>query len=135
MAGITFLFNTLSGDSALMALVPNGIFRGMAPDQTVPPFIVLSFMAGPDTNTANAVRMMTRPLYQVTVQGPAGMSTILAAAAARIDDLLKRASGSVAGARIDAFYREQPLLRDLPPSLGVMWSAIGGLYRGEIEQV
>jgi len=132
-AGIEFLYNTLTGDSTLMALV-TGIYRGMAADGTVPPYVILSLQAGTDTLTANAVRLLTQPLYQVSAMGPASMSTQLAQAAARIDDLLKRTQGSVAGCRIDFCYREQPLLLDLPPTLGVMWSKIGGLYRMGIEQ-
>jgi hypothetical protein len=132
-AGIEFLYNTLTGDSTLMALV-TGVHRGKAPDLTVPPFVILTFQAGPDTLTANAIRLLNRGLYQVSAMGPANMSPLLAQAAARIDDLLKRTSGSVTGGHIDACYREQPLLRDLPPVNGDAWAALGGLYRLEIEQ-
>ncbi len=133
VSGLEFIYNTLTGDTTLMAIV-TGVYRGMAPDQAVPPFVILSLQAGSDTLTANAVRLLTQALYQVSATGPASMSTQLAQAAARIDDLLKRASGTVTGGRIDYCYRESPLLLDLPPSLGVMWSKFGGLYRCGIEQ-
>lgn len=138
VAGMEFIYATLTGDTTLMALV-TGVYRGMASDQAIPPFVVISYQAGSDTVTANAVRLMTRALYQVTATGPAGMSPQLATAAARIDDLLKPKpggiSGSVPGGQIDSCYREAPLLRDLPPENAVMWSAIGGMYRLEIQQI
>ncbi len=131
-AGIEFLYNTLNGDSTLMALV-TGIYRDKAPDAAVPPFVILTHQAGSDTLTANAVRLLTRSLYQVGVQGPDSMSPQLAAAAGRIDTLLKRTSGTVTGAIIDACYREQPLLLGQPPVNGMEWSKMGGLYRLEIQ--
>ncbi len=131
-AGIEFLYNTLNGDSTLMALV-TGIYRDKAPDAALPPFVILTHQAGSDTLTANAVRLLTRSLYQVGVQGPDSMSPQLASAAGRIDALLKRTSGSVTGALIDACYREQPMARGLPPVNGMEWSAFGGLYRLEIQ--
>jgi hypothetical protein len=135
VSGLAFLYTTLTGDATLMAIATGGVYRGMAPDQTVPPFIILALQSSSDSLTANAVRLLTQALYQVSVTGPAGMSTQLAQAAARIDDLLKRASGSVTGGRIDYCYREQPLFIDLPPENGVMWSRVGGLYRLGIEQI
>ena len=131
-AGIEFLYNTLTGDSTLMALV-TGVYRDKAPDAAIPPFVILSHQAGSDTLTANAIRLMTRSLYQVVVLGPDSMSPTLAAAAGRIDALLKRTNGTVAGAAIDACYREMPLLLGQPPVNGLAWSKFGGLYRLEIQ--
>jgi hypothetical protein len=131
-AGIEFLYNTLIGDTTLMALV-TGVHRDKAPDAAVPPFVILSHQAGSDTLTANAIRLMTRSLYQVVVLGPDSMSPQMAAAAARIDVLLKRTNGSVTGAAIDACYREMPLLLGQPPVNGLAWSKMGGLYRLEIQ--
>ncbi len=131
-AGIEFLYNTLHGDSTLMALVTD-VYRDKAADAAVPPFVILTHQAGSDTLTANAVRLLTRSLYQVSAMGPDSMSPQLAAAAARIDTLLKRTSGSVTGAIIDACYREQPLLLGQPPVNGMEWSKMGGLYRLEIQ--
>ncbi len=133
-AGIEFLYNTLHGDSTLMALVTD-VYRDKAADAAVPPFVILTHQAGSDTLTANAIRLMTRSLYQVVVLGPDSMSPILAQAAARIDALLKRTSGTVTGGLIDFCYREMPLLLAQPPVNGLAWSKIGGLYRLGIEQV
>ncbi len=132
VAGVEFLYATLTGDSTLMAIV-TGVFRDVAPDQAVPPFIVLNLQAGADVLTANKVRLMSSALYQVRALGPASMSTQLAAAAARIDDLLKRTNGTVTGGNIGYCYRESPVLRGLPPVQGVAWAAIGGMYRMGIQ--
>ncbi len=132
-AGIEFLYNTLHGDSTLMALVTD-VYRDKAADAAIPPFVILTHQAGSDTLTANAVRLMTRSLYQVVVLGPDSMSPQMAQAAARIDALLKRTSGTVTGGLIDACYREQPLLLGQPPVNGMEWSKMGGLYRLEIQQ-
>ncbi len=131
-AGIKFLYNTLKGDTQLMALVTD-VYMNRAVDGAVPPFVILSHQAGSDKLTANAIRLLTKSLYQVCVEGPDSISPILAAAAARIDDLLKRTNGTVAGAAIDACYREMPLLLGQPPVNGQEWSKMGGLYRLEIQ--
>src|SRR5258708_31684482 len=93
--GFQWLKSVLAADSTLTGFAPGGIWRGMAPSGTVTPFIVISFQAGVDVLTMNAIRLFVTPLYQVKCVGPMTLSTTIAAAAAEIDSLLARTSGTI----------------------------------------
>jgi len=133
MAGFAWLYGVLSTDSLLSGYAPGGVHRSLAPDGTVPPFVIMAFQSGPDTRTAQAVRILAQPLYQVKAVGPASETAILVEAGGRIDDLLKDASGSVFGGYIASCYRESELVLDNMVN-GEQWSEIGGLYRLLVEQ-
>ncbi|SRR5260221_5257038 len=98
--GFQWLKSVLVADSTLTALAPGGIWRGSAPPAVpgttpVTPYIILGFQSGIDVLTINAYRLMTQPLYQIRAFGPAAISTTIAAAAAEIDLLLARTSGTI----------------------------------------
>lgn len=142
--GLQFLYDTFTGDSALMVLAPGGVKRGYAPPETATPYIIIAHQAGGDVTTMNGVRLMDDLLYQAKAVGPADISDQLASAAARIDDLCGGtdagpASGpivvsSVTVGQMLALYRQSPLFVDELVN-GVVWSNVGGLYRAEIQQV
>jgi len=90
-----WLKSVLAADSTLTGYAPGGIWRGLAPSGTVTPFIVIAFQAGTDVLTMNATRLFVNPLFQVKVTGPATLSPTLGAAAAEIDALLARTSGTI----------------------------------------
>ncbi len=133
MAGFAWLTGVLSGDSVLLGYATGGVHRALAPPETVPPYVVMTFQSGPDTRTAQGVRILSQPLYQIVVAGPANITATLVSAADELDDVLKLASGSVSGGYIAACYRESPLVRDELVA-GVQWTNIGGLYRLQVEQ-
>ncbi|HLZ64388.1 MAG TPA: hypothetical protein VKR06_46250 [Ktedonosporobacter sp.] len=129
MLGIEYLYAALSVDSALTALVPGGVWRGLADPGTATPFIVIAHQAGTDSIAFGAVRALTSMLYQAKVVGPANNSADLATAAARLDTLITTAVPiGISGGLIKSCYREQPLLVDETVT-GEKWANIGGLYR------
>jgi hypothetical protein len=132
---LKFLVATLSGDTTLMnELAPGGVHRAMASPGTPTPFVIVANQDGNDVLTMNAVRVMSDLLFQVKAAGPASNTGGIVAAASRIDELLKRTSGTVTNGIILSCYRDSPLEYDEPIS-GVQWSHFGGLYRLEIQQV
>lgn len=129
-----WIAGTLAGDSTLAGYAPGGVFADLAPDGTTTPYVVYALQSpGPDTLTANAVRLLTNPLFQVVAVGEASKMAAIVNAASRIDDLLKRASGTVTGGYIAVCYREQPLQKSELINT-VVWRSIGGLYRLILEQ-
>lgn len=143
--GLQFLTSTLSGDSALMALIPGGIKRGYAPPGTATPYLIIGHQGGADTTTANGVRLMDDLIFQAKAVGPASVTDALAQAASRVDVLLGGTSdGPVRNVAIVtsavtigwllACWRESPLFVDELVE-GVQWSNAGGLYRMQLEQV
>src|SRR5260221_10660370 len=88
-----FLTTTLNADSILTGLVTGGIWRGSAPVETVPPYIVMNFQAGSDVLTLNGVRIYDSLLFQIKTIGPAVQTTTLLSAVNEIDALLNRTSG------------------------------------------
>ena len=135
VAGLEFLYNTLSADTTLAGYAPGGVWRSLAPPDTPTPFVVIAYQSGTDTTTMNEYRILARNLYQVKAVGPASQTAQLANAAGRIDDLIGKppVSGTVAGAYISASYRQSGLFLDQDVN-GEVWSDIGGLYRLEIQQ-
>ena len=131
---LEFLYSTLSGDTALAGYAPGGVWRGDAPPGTTTPFVAIEHQSGGvDTLTMNAYRVMSRPLFQVKAVGPTANLSATAQAAAEVDTLLKRTSGSAPGGLILVCYREEPLFLDSLIN-GEPWTDIGGLYRTEIQQ-
>lgn len=137
--GLDFLFARLSADSTLASLAPGGVWRGMAPDPTVTPFIAFNMQSpGPDSLTLNAVRLMSRPLYRVLAAGPAKDTVSVVAAANQLDVVLGGVQGlrniGVPGGYIASCYREMPWQQDEEVN-AVLLTNIGGLYRLEIETI
>jgi hypothetical protein len=129
MLGIEYLYSTLSVDNTLTALVPGGVWRGLADPGTTTPFIIIAHQAGTDSIAFGGVRALTSMLYQAKVVGPANNSANLATAAARLDTLITTAVPiGISGGLIKSCYREQPLLVDETVT-GDKWANIGGLYR------
>jgi hypothetical protein len=132
--GHAFLHNTLTGDVTLMGLALGGIHRGSAKVGTPTPLVVVAYQAGRDISTMNGYRMITKCTFQVKAVGPARDTPDIISVANRLDDLLKRTSGTVTGGKIDACYVIEPLQYDENLPTGEKISHFGALYRLEIEQ-
>lgn len=123
----------LANDADLQTLAPGGVYRGLAPPGTQPPWVIVAYQAGQDVLTMNAYRVMSNLLWQVKVVGTADMTSQLITAAARIDDLIGLASGTATGGLVLQCFRDSPLQLDELVN-GVLWSNIGGLYRPYIQK-
>ena len=137
LLALEWLMTTLNADSTLTGLVTGGIWRGSAPVEAVPPYIVMNLQAGSDVLTMNGVRLYDSLLFQIKVIGPGTMTSTLLLAANEIDSLLKRTSGvplttDGLGA-ILACFRESPVQIDSLVN-GELWSDIGGMYRIQLQQ-
>lgn len=97
MYGYQWLMAVLGADSTLLGYATGGIWREEVDAGTLPPYVILTFMAGTDVLTMNAVRLMTQPLYQIKAVGPASLASQVISAASRIDQLIGSppTSGSV----------------------------------------
>src|SRR5258708_13338587 len=93
LLALEWLTTTLNADSTLTGLVTGGIWRGSAPVETVPPYIVMNFQAGSDVLTLNGVRIYDSLLFQVKVIGPGTITTTLLPPPNKINSLLKLQSG------------------------------------------
>lgn len=134
--GYQWLLSTLSNDDALSTWATGGIWRNMAPPGTQPPYVIMAFQGGHDVITANAFRILNDLVFQVKAVGPASMTDVLAAIAARIDELIGSppAAGTVPGGVVLSSNRESPLALDELVN-GSHYSNLGGLYRLQIEQI
>lgn len=131
---LEFFKQVLIDNADLAALLPGGIWPDSVPPDKTPPYALYGYQSGFDTNTANGVRLLTQPLYQVRVSGPETMIDQVATASALIDDVLKvQRNVPVSGGFVAACYRESPL--QLPNIInGVKWVSVGGLYRTVLQQ-
>jgi hypothetical protein len=127
---------TMTGDSALMANA-TGVYRELAPIDTVAPFVIVSQQAGNDMLTVNAVRIFTHLLLQIKALGPSGTGgnyAVLVTIADRIDALFKsvREVGLGGSSGVLCCYRERTIaygeLVNAQP-----WSHLGGLYHIQLQ--
>lgn len=102
-----FLYNTLTGDATLMALVPGGVWNTQADEGSGYPLVLYQFMSGIDYAAVGAVRIWANMLYLVKVVADSADFSVMNSAIARIDTLLHRASGSVADGTVWSCTREQ----------------------------
>jgi len=125
-----WLYATLTGDSALAAVVGGRVFSEQAPRGTPLPAVIFSFVVGNDVVTSSQDRIMVDALY--TVRGTkqaASYDADLVTIANRIDALLQRSDGgSGTGAVVFTSYREEPLKR-IELDEGIEYRALGGTYR------
>lgn len=136
-AGFAFLNALLGGDSTLLALATGGVWRDVAPDGTVPDWVVYGHQSGQDVLSANAVRILAPNLYRVLAVGPYSHDLNVQAMADRIDAILMPGGQplrftSAGGTSVLACYRESVLaLNETVPGsgYGAAWLNLGGLYR------
>lgn len=132
--GFQFITATLKADSQWVALSPGGVRRGAAPIGTPLPCTIINFQSGVDVIYANAIRSSVDALYQIKATGLADDSPDVFALAARIDDLFKRAQGTVPGGSIIRCIRQSPLAYD-DNTADVQYTHMGGLYRTRTQQI
>ena len=126
------LYSTLHGDATLLALLAGGVHQVAAPPGSTPDWLLISQQSGTDTNTATAVRILTRMLFQVKVVGPVQDAGNLRSAYARADALLQPSGQPLRnqGGTL-ACFREQTISYGEMVE-GVLWLHYGGLYRVEV---
>lgn len=131
--GLIWIDATLSASSAVMAALPGGVWRGVAPIGTPTPYGIYSHQGGPDVGGNAGIRLLTEGVFQVAAYGPSTQMAQLVAGADAIDAALQRASGPAGS---DAYtlssVRQSPLVLDEIVS-GVQWTRVGGFYRLQIH--
>lgn len=128
-----WLYSKLSTDATLISLVGTRIYSYVAPAGTLTPFVVYAYQGGQDIAEVGNYRIFNSGLYQVKAIGQGLSMAAIAPIAHRIDALLQRASGSVAGGSILACVREQPISY-LELSNGVRYNHLGGIYRIIVQE-
>lgn len=128
--GYQYIDARLRANSSLMALIPGGIWRDVAPTTTQTPYVVIGFQAGIDVNTANGIRVMTDTQFQARVSAPRSLSSKTGQAAALVDQILRQRV-MINGNTISC-HRESPLFYGEVVS-GDTWDHLGGIYSLLIE--
>lgn len=140
-----FLFNTLTANAALVALLavqpplqtnplvlaPPAVFSGEALQGAVDPLIIFDLLSSPDRNViGNDARAFTRPLYIVRAYNAGTSYSVPGAIAKLIDATLLGARGNVVGENLAIMgtFREEPV-RGIEVFQGVRHAYVGGRYR------
>jgi hypothetical protein len=127
----TWLSELLSGDAALVALLDGEerIYADIAPTDAKYPLVVYQMLGDAhDIQVHNNIRIMCEAPYMVKVIDE-GMSYAQAQLIAdRVDFLLTRASGAVAGGRIEYCVRERPIRYPEQSDDGREYRHLGGEY-------
>ena len=125
-----WIYETLTGDSALTAIVGDRVHVDQAPAGTGFPLVVFSLEYARDVVTHNHTRVMVDGIYRIRVNKDSeSYDDEMQAAADRIDALFDRSDGGTAGgASIFTSVREEPYRRSLVDE-GNQYKALGGLFR------
>ncbi len=128
------LLARLSGDAALTALCPDGVYVDEA-KQNAQRFVIVSLVEAFDEATFGLGRTIESSLYLVKAVMFGNSSLQAAQAAARIDVLLEDVPLTAAGYTGMALYREDRMrmteVDEADPSL--RWQHRGGRYRVEMS--
>lgn len=130
--GFQALYALLSGDVTFMSYI-TAIGQNSVPPGTLPDYCLLINQSAQDTLSATAVRIMSRPLFQVKVLGPIQDDSNIRAAYARADAILQPSGQPLRNSNSTlAIYRESELPTDGGTINGVQWLVAGGIYRVEV---
>jgi hypothetical protein len=120
----------LGADTALLALVPNGVYEDMGPPAATR-FVIVSQILATDTPVFSQGRVIEEALLLVEARVLKASGGDVAAAAARIDALLEDGTLTVAGYQLAALYREEFVrgteVDEVDPT--IVWRRRGGRYR------
>jgi hypothetical protein len=128
----SWLYTTLHGDATLLAAAPGGVYEDAAPRGTVFPVVIFALQDAIDSLTVNGVCILVRATYQVKVVTQGASYAALDGAAARINTLLHRVTGSAGGGAIYSSVRVEPL-RYREDADGVEYRHLGGLYEIQVK--
>ena len=130
------IIQKLKADAELMALLPNGIWRKVAP-KGAKRFAIVALMDGRDVQQLER-RSFEDDLYMVearVLSAPTIPEGDVYAAAARIDALLEDGDLDVPGYALMTMHREEPIedteVDDVDVS--IQWHRAGGLYRVQVS--
>lgn len=122
---------TLTGDSVLIGLLPDGVdgvHADVAPGAARHPLVVHQFQGAADVRGAGPFRIMTNGLWLVRAIDETRDYLTLAPIANRIDVLLQAASGTAAAGIVFSSVREYPY-RMVERDNGHDYRHLGGAYR------
>jgi hypothetical protein len=129
-----YVMERLAARPALVALIPvDRHFSGPAPSGTAFPYIRADFLTSPDLQALGAVRVWSRPRYNVYVVDRAGSFVPLEAAASEIDAALQGSSGTARGASIRDCEREAVYAK-IETVAGVQYRHLGGRYAMRVQE-
>lgn len=134
VAAEQFVMDRLAARVALVAVIPvTRHFSGPAPSGTAFPYIRADFLAGPDLQALGAIRVWSRPRYNVYVVDRAGSFVPLEVAAQEIDAALQGSSGTARGASIRDCEREAVYAK-VEIVAGVQYRHLGGRYAMRVQE-
>ncbi|MFA7175547.1 MAG: DUF3168 domain-containing protein [Kiritimatiellia bacterium] len=92
--GSAWIRSTLTGDTALAALVSTRIYRDEAPEGTAFPYVIMQQIDAVPVQNAFKDRLMDGERWQIKAVNKANSYTTVNSIAARIEALLHKARGS-----------------------------------------
>lgn len=126
----TWLYNTLSSDATLGALVGTRIFANEVPESedSAYPCVVFGFLGGDDLMIQSAVRVWTETLYKVEVIGKDVSFSSIDSIYSIVDSLIHRGAGVIAGGQVYSCVRQQIIQLTETAEGGIKYRRSGGLY-------
>ena len=124
-----WLYETLSGDTGLVAAAPGGIWQDVAPPDITSPIVVFTLYDNHDVHAVGAIRIMNNSGWLIKGISPGWGVEDSKALAAEIDDLLQAKSGAPADGKgvIVSCVRER--IVDYTEMDGPnIWRHVGGVY-------
>jgi hypothetical protein len=127
-----WIYQSLTADSALVALVGARIYREVAPESATFPLVLFWSTGGSDLLGNDAARIWTEATFTIEAVCDGASADKAEAIAARISALFDRASGATTTARILSCVRESPT-DSIDQDGGTLYPRLGGSYRLQIQ--
>ncbi len=124
------IFNKLSSDASLTAIVGSRIYADEPPYGATMPYVLIQFLSGVDRRIVGKKRFFASMVYLVTVvMQTTSYGGNLKTAAERIDAVLHASSGATADGTVFAVVREESFRMTERLEGGVQVRRLGGRYR------
>lgn len=128
-----WMYGILSARPTLITKVAGRIHEGEPPNNPTYPLIVYNWQAGNDVRGIGATRIMANCLYLVRAITKGDSFSPLVDIVKDIDAALHDVRGNAPSGAIISSWRVEPY-KDSPVEGGVLYKALGGLYRVLVRQ-
>lgn len=122
-----WLYDTLSSDAALTALVGDRVVGTLAPGDVPTPYVVFFLSSASDVSAVPTIRIQVDAIYTVKAVGDGAAWGQVRDIAARVDELLHGVNTTTSNGQVSCV--RQSIVQYAEVNQGTQYRHLGGLFR------